>query len=64
MIKSIETVVIPKKDLEKIMFKVFNILNALEDIGEITVGIQKELGYEVTSEQLMNFFKYYGVDIE
>jgi hypothetical protein len=59
-----KTVVIPKKDLEKIMFKVFNILNTLEDVGEITVDIQKELGYEVTSKELMNFFRCYGVDIE
>lgn len=68
--KAGETVILPTKKLETMMFKVFNILLALEeaDSGEIDInqlkGIQKVLGYQITSDELYNFFKEFGIDIE
>ena len=67
--KAGETVTLPTKKLETMMCKVFNILLALEeadseeDINQLK-GIQKVLGCQITSDELSNFFKEFGIDIE
>lgn len=65
-----ETVTIPSKELEIVLFKLFNILLAVEraENGEINFndlkGIQEQIGHQITTDELFDFGRQYGLDVE
>lgn len=64
----VEYVRLPKKETEQILFKAFNIINVLDNLDYDEVGnmahIQEQQGFDITSAQLYDYFKQYGLDIE
>lgn len=66
--KAGETVTIQTKELEQVLFRLFNVLTALEDCEEENdfsslKELQKQLGYQVTSKDLLIFARENGLDI-
>ena len=61
-------ITLPKKETEQILFKCFNILNVMEQLDYDELGamahIQEQQGFEITSKELYEYFKQYGLDIE